>query len=660
MEATVQKEIGNRGTPLRWVIPLMLLMLLPPGAWARPTTPDQAQQVVRNWLLLDWKPLGAPLGQKIARVETFRDDAGSPLYHVVHLDPAGLVLVAGDDLVEPVVGFLSRGHFDPSEASCLGALVNRDIPGRVREARRIEALATARGLEFTPEGIYREARSKWEVLETGSQAAHMDQVSDVRVPPLTQSKWGQGDEGTARCYNYYTPNHYVCGCGATALAQVMRYHKHPTVGIGVKTFKIFVDTVMQDASTRGGNGSGGPYDWANMVLDPTPATTDLQRRAIGALCYDAGVAHNMHYNDPPGQSTSILGGKYPLVDTFKYGNTRFGWNPDKNIPSANLNAMINPNLDAALPVILGASGPVGSHFFLCDGYGYHVTTLYHHLNLGWDGGQNVWYNLPNIDSAPSFNLLDECWYNIYKSGTGEILSGRVLTPEGYPITGAMVKATGGGKTYQATTNGRGIYALSRLPENTAFTVETSGMGTTASVSAATGKSQNGGITTGNKWGVNLTLQPTGTRLNSEWEHGSKIRPEAPWLLASTARRGWGSIFRGLENTSNWFHIPITTPVIKESQRTVVVKAFVFFQTLGNAKITAVHVWDGARKIRAFEGLSLGGSHMAWDRWNNFPLWETMQTGLEIAVQVEFGPKSGDGIHAGIHFTSAGADFYRWW
>ena len=64
-----------------------------------------------------------------------------------------------------------------------------------------------------------------------------------------------------------------------------------------------------------------------------------------------------------------------------------------------LNGMINPNLDSNNPVILGIDDSQGDgHAVVADGYGYKSSTLYHHLNMGWDGEDDVWYNLPNIDA----------------------------------------------------------------------------------------------------------------------------------------------------------------------------------------------------------------------------------------------------------------------
>ena len=47
--------------------------LLPSAVVAKPTTPDQARQVVQGWLARDGRPLGAIMGQKVIEVQAFPD-----------------------------------------------------------------------------------------------------------------------------------------------------------------------------------------------------------------------------------------------------------------------------------------------------------------------------------------------------------------------------------------------------------------------------------------------------------------------------------------------------------------------------------------------------------------------------------------------------------
>ena len=142
---------------------------------------------------------------------------------------------------------------------------------------------------------------------------------------------------------------------------------------------------------------------------------------------------------------------------------------------------------------------------MADGYGYNSSTLYHHLNLGWAGTSDAWYNLPNIDSSPySFNVVDSAIYNIFTSGSGEIISGRVtLTASGSPIAGATVTATrSGGGTYSAVTNSNGIYAIAKIPSNSNYTVSVTKTGYSfTNTVVSTGLSQDYSSTSGNCWAL---------------------------------------------------------------------------------------------------------------------------------------------------------------
>ncbi len=168
--------------------------------------------------------------------------------------------------------------------------------------------------------------------------------------------------------------------------------------------------------------------WSNMVLSPSGSSTVAQRQAIGALCADAGVSVNMDYN----MSGSGESGAYmedvqgALVNTFGYANAICGEINGTTTIGAGLNGMVNPNLDAGCPVLFGINDGSSGHAIVCDGYGYNLSTLYHHLNLGWSGSYTAWYNLPTIDAdGYTFNSVDSCIYNVWTNGTGEIISGRV-------------------------------------------------------------------------------------------------------------------------------------------------------------------------------------------------------------------------------------------
>ncbi len=491
---------------------VLVLLQLSVSLWALPTTANEAEMVVAGWLKANPEPLGTVLCPEITRVETFTDDYGEPLYYIVYLKPSGFVIVSADDLVEPIIGFADEGTYDPSVENPLGALVTNDLNGRMATVRRTFNL-----LSIVGEAPLSDTQKKWtlflslgESSEGGFSLMGRNSIPDVRVAPLVQSEWSQRRTCSRDCYNYYTPNNYPCGCTATAMAQLMRYHRYPTAGIGRVQFGINVDDKSEHVYTRGGNGNGGPYKWDQMVLVPNCSTTLEQRQAIGALCYDASVAAETHYSSD-GSTSNMYKAKEALRNTFKYRNAVRGYDYDYSMGTFNnidsgLEGMVNANLDAGNPVILGISkeGADTGHAILADGYGYDFSTLYHHLNMGWAGGYDAWYSLPIVNSNPSYNVVEECIYNIFTTGSGEIISGRVTDASGNPISGATVVGRYSDSTYSDETDSRGIYALAKLRSRRTYTVRVTKSGYNfTSREVRTGASEDGEPASGNKWGIDF-------------------------------------------------------------------------------------------------------------------------------------------------------------
>ena len=126
-----------------------------------------------------------------------------------------------------------------------------------------------------------------------------------------------------------------------------------------------------------------------------------------------------------------------------------------------------------------------------------------------------------------FDSVDECVYNIYVSGDGEIISGRVANGLGTPIGNVLITAErSGGGTYQSTSNSKGIYALEKVPSGSTYTVSAAKSGYVFNnQTATTGTSVDMGNTAGNCWGIDFvnvsTLTGSGT-------------PEDPYLIGSLA------------------------------------------------------------------------------------------------------------------------------
>lgn len=510
----------------------------PREGWARPVTEEEGWNAATNWARMESKPMGASIGHELRSIRTFTDEAGDPVYYVVQLAPSGLIFLPADDQVEPVIGFVSDAtSYDPSPANPLGALVSRDIRGRVAFVREKEA----RALQDRETPAAAKARERWARLSRpidGSEDAglassgppdRLGGVSDVVVPPFVRSKWNQAEANgkgpsstsTCPCFNYYNPpnkwgnpGNYLCGCLTTAMAQIMRYWRYPAAGIGVLSGEYSVDFGRQlKGKTLGGDNNGGPYHWANMPLETSACTPLYQRKAIGRLTWDIGLALDTNYtleNSSPGfdnSSRNSVSIQAAFINVFHYSNAIDAEIDGNNLSAGDLYTMVNPNLHARYPVMFHIQGPVTGHRVVCDGYGYNGSTIYHHLNLGWSGIDDVWYNLPEVDAAEDrdFTSITGCVYNIYTSGTGEIIAGRVIDVVGNPISRAKVQLNGqdGGLRF-TTTDARGVFAFTKVPSATSYTVRVAKKGYSfRPTRVSTGTSIDYNIHTGNVWMQNL-------------------------------------------------------------------------------------------------------------------------------------------------------------
>lgn len=146
------------------------------------------------------------------------------------------------------------------------------------------------------------------------------------------------------------------------------------------------------------------------------------------------------------------------------------------------------------------------------------------------------------------------------------------------------------------------------------------------------------------------------KIQANWIHGTAVQLEKEGYFISKARTGFGAVFR--THGGQWFHFAIPTPVIVDSTRSTLKKVFVLFKTEGSARITSLHLYDGAKKFASFDGLSLNGDHSQSLDPNN--VWlpnppHEMLFGLGLSLHVEFGNPTPGGV-PGIWFMTAGADF----
>jgi hypothetical protein len=140
-----------------------------------------------------------------------------------------------------------------------------------------------------------------------------------------------------------------------------------------------------------------------------------------------------------------------------------------------------------------------------------------------------------------------------------------------------------------------------------------------------------------------------------WVHGNaaKIQDSGPWM--NIIPNGWGTHFK-MANQFHWIHIPFTLPIIIDGIRPQLSKALILYKTIGDTKITNIHIWDGAKRIWAMDDLSLQGNHStAIDPSNNWSITPvTVYYGMGYSLGVQFGATK-DNTVPELVIYGAGAD-----
>ncbi len=352
------------------------------------------------------------------------------------------------------------------------------------------------------------------------------------VAPIVEARWGQSEWNGKATFNYYTPNNYVCGCVATAVAQVMRHWMAPSQPVMQDTYRCWIDGKEAERTLL-----GGIYDWEKMPLTEGGCDREDQREALGRLLHDVGAASRMQWASDGSGTWGAVAAK-GLRESFGYASVSsyILAKPLKRniVTNDRVRSAILGSLDAGMPVVVGVSSMrAGGHEVVVDGYGFCGDSLvYCHVNCGWDGSsQDVWYNLMGepLTQSYGFSQLDDVVYNIHPLETGSVVSGRVLDAKGNPVSGAVVTAVfETGDSQSMRSNEKGVYAF-RVAGEGKFTVSAEQGNLVSSqremevgpcvdtqwsitddayLSYSSSGKAAGSI--GNVWGVDLTLNPKKT------------------------------------------------------------------------------------------------------------------------------------------------------
>ena len=296
--------------------------------------------------------------------------ASSSAYYVVNTGDS-YVLVSADDCLPEVLGYSDSGTFDPNNMS---------------PSMRYWLQCYDEELE--------------EIKAGGNPFSVSSKNTPRKVPsaisPLMSCKWNQSAP-----YNNYAPlynetgGRCVTGCVATAMAQIMYYHRHPAIGTGSHSYLWICTEPVGPTATLSANFGQTTYRWSDMLDSYKGYATAEQEDAVATLMYHCGVSINMGY----GQSSGAYTEKVPeaLKNYFSY-DANYQRIQKIMYPADSLNAIIHSELAAGRPVLVSGSNDEGGHAFVCDGCDNRG---YFHINWGWGGSNDGYYLLTALNPGRS-------------------------------------------------------------------------------------------------------------------------------------------------------------------------------------------------------------------------------------------------------------------
>ena len=225
-----------------------------------------------------------------------------------------------------------------------------------------------------------------------------EKINPIEITPLLSTKWGQDYPYNSLCpKTSFSVSNKLTGCVATAMSQVMFYHKHPQHGEG----HLYVNV---DGRVENVDFSLEHPLWKQIKLSYSPIPKSGENiMPVARLMYVNALSVSSLFGDT-GTAANNLAARTALVNFWHYHPTC------QLIKSENqdcLISVITDNLKRKLPVLVSG----GSHSFVCDG----LKDDYLHFNLGWGGAANGYYKVKIGDSHQGNNkytLIKEVLHNI--------------------------------------------------------------------------------------------------------------------------------------------------------------------------------------------------------------------------------------------------------
>ena len=334
---------------------------------------------------------------KVSYQSELKGKASHPALYVCNFDnDKGYVILSGDDRTVPVLAYSDKGSLDVDH-----------MPENMKW-----------WLQYYEEAIEQVV----EYQLTNKMPA--GRPTDV-IKPLIKTRWDQTWPFNEMCPsigNVKCPT----GCVATAMAQVLNYHRCPvdsTNAIDAYTTNSYKVQMPRLEPTT--------FDWDNMLNVYGRNATKEQRDAVAKLMLYCGQVVQMDYTPASsGANTDYLG--YLLPHYFNIPNTahsisRYGYTIEQ------WDSILINELKHNRPVLYtGFTMAMEGHAFVCDGYDGKG---FYHINWGWGGNGDDYFRISVLDASANgtggsstslrFSLMQSAVVGITREGEDEFVAPEV-------------------------------------------------------------------------------------------------------------------------------------------------------------------------------------------------------------------------------------------
>ncbi|MBO4571708.1 MAG: C10 family peptidase [Bacteroidales bacterium] len=296
--------------------------------------------------------------------------ASEACYYIFNREGGGFVIISALDAALPVLAYSLEHSFVTKEDGMPENLADMLELYRyqIKERRRS-------GVPAMPDEL-----AKWNEVATPTRAGIPEAID------LQTADWGQGSPFNRLCPLDTNGKKTITGCTATAISEVMHFHKWPKAGHGTlpgytKTNNIVIPDLPL----------GHEYQWDKMLPKyKNVSYTEEEADAVARLMYDVGVMCQAKYGNSATSAGSV--GGVPKLATYMYYDKSILIHYHNYLTDDQWRTFLREEIGAGRPALCYANIPAGGagHNFVIDGYDAEGRFL---VNFGWNGGSNGYYHV---------------------------------------------------------------------------------------------------------------------------------------------------------------------------------------------------------------------------------------------------------------------------